>query len=443
MTPPKDRRLANNKLANSKSARPKSGTKPSDAKTVSTSTDLSVRTITSPEIDGWMRCMATGFLSHPAEGEGAFRLGDMDLDRTWGAFVGKVSVGTLRSFATPLTVPGPAEVTSAALTNVTVAPTHRRRGLLTRMITSDLRASAERGEVVGILIASEFPIYGRFGYGAAVDAATYTVVRESVRFLRRSVGHVELVDLPTLRQQAPPVYERFRVAQPGSIGRGERWWDRTLEQVEVPGATPAKGYQTIYRSPEGEVQGYLRYTASNEWDHMRPKGSLTVVEMVATTPDAYLGLWRYCCEVDLVTRIHAGDRSVHEPLAWFLEDGRAIRQDGRFDFLWVRVLDVAASLSARRYSTDGRLVIEVTDALGIANGRFALDGGPDGATCTKTTRSADLTLPVSALGSAYLGGMSLLTLGGAGKVDEHAVGALLRADTMFHSPVTPWCSTWF
>jgi predicted acetyltransferase len=405
--------------------------------------EFTVRTLKASEIDGWMRCMATGFLSHPVDGEGAYRLGDMDLRRTWGAFDGAHVVGTLRSFATPLTLPGPTEVTSAALTNVTVAPTHRRRGLLTEMITNDLRASADRGEPLGILIASEYPIYGRFGYGAAVDAATYTVDLATARFRRESVGRVELVDLPTLRRQAPPVYERYRTTQPGAIGRDDRWWDRSLYQVEVPGATPVKGYQAVYRAPDGAVEGYLRYTASQEWDHMRPKGTLTIVELVATTPDAYLGLWRYCCDVDLVTRVTAGDRSIDEPLVWFLRDGRSVRQKGTFDFLWVRILDVCASLSARRYATEDRLVLEVTDTLGIAHGRFLLDGGPDGATCTATDATADLTLPVDTLGSVFLGGVSFLALADAGRLDEHAAGAVVRADTMFRSSVTPWCSTWF
>jgi predicted acetyltransferase len=404
---------------------------------------LSVRTIEASEVDGWIRCMSTGFLSHPADGEGEFRLGDMDLDRTWAAFDGTTAVGTLRSFASPLTVPGPADVTAAALTNVTVAPTHRRRGLLTEMISADLRASAQRGEPVGILIASEYPIYGQFGYGDAVDAATYTVDTRTARFLRPGTGTVELVDLVELRREAPPVYERVRRGQPGAIGRDDRWWDRTLHQVDVPGTTPVKGYQAIYRAPDGEVQGYLRYTASQEWDHMRPKGTVSIIELVAATPDAYHRLWRYCSEIDLTTRIQAGDRPVNEPLVWLLHDGRLLRQTGRFDFIWVRVLDVAAALSARQYATGGRLVIEVTDALGITAGRFALDGGPTGATCTPTDATAELTLPVDALGSLYLGGRSALALGHAGRIDEHSAGALARTDTMFRSSITPWCSTWF
>ena len=124
-------------------------------------------------------------------------------------------------------------------------------------------------------------------------------------------------------------------------------------------------------------------------------------------------------------------------------DGRALRQTGRFDFLWLRLLDVAATLSGRRYRTEGRLVIEVTDTLGIAGGRFALEGGPEGATCSPAAASADLTLAVGTLGSLALGGVSALALAGAGRIDEHTAGALARADTMFRSAVTPWCSTWF
>src|SRR5580692_5111774 len=210
-----------------------------------------VRTIDAADIDSWVRCMGVGFLYTVPDGYGQYFLGDIDLGRTWGAFDGERVVGTLRSFPTPFTTPGPAEVNVAALTNVTVAPTHRRRGLLSAMITSDLRASAGRGEAVGILIASEYPIYGRFGYGAAIEAASYSVDLATARFRRPGRGSVELVELVTMRNEAPGLYERFRAGQPGSIGRNARWWDRVLHQVEVPGAKKPEGYQALYRAPSG------------------------------------------------------------------------------------------------------------------------------------------------------------------------------------------------
>ncbi len=174
----------------------------------------------------------------------------------------------------------------------------------------------------------------------------------------------------------------------------------------MPGAKPPKGYRALYRSPQGVPEGYVRYGANQGWDSMRQTGELTVEELVATTPAAYERLWRYCCEVDLVTTVRAGDRPVDEALPWLLEDGRTVRQTGRFDFLWVRVLDVVAALSARRYAVEGRLVVDVVDPLGFAGGRYALEGGPSGAVCARTEQAAELTMPVEALGSMYLGGVS-------------------------------------
>ena len=81
----------------------------------------------------------------PAEGDHEFRRGHTELDRAWAAFDGTSVVGTLRSFPTPLTLPGGASVTSAALTAVTVTATHRRQGLLTRMITGDLDSVRRQG----------------------------------------------------------------------------------------------------------------------------------------------------------------------------------------------------------------------------------------------------------------------------------------------------------
>jgi predicted acetyltransferase len=405
--------------------------------------ELRVRTIEASEIQEWVRCMGVGFLYNAPDDYGEYFLGEVDLERTWGAFDGARVVGTLRSFATPFTAPGPTEVTVAALTNVTVAPTHRRRGLLTEMITAELRATADREEPIGILIASEYPIYGRFGYGAAIEAASYEVDLAPTRFRRPGEGCVELLDLATLYQEAPGLYDRFRTAQIGSIGRDTRWWDRALHQVEVPGAKAPEGFQALYRSPAGVPEGYVRYRAKQTSQSMRPTGELTVHELVAVTPTAYERLWRYCCDVDLVATVSAGDRSVDEPLGWLLEDGRTVRQTGRYDFVWVRILDVAIGLSSRRYAGEGRLVIEVDDPLGFASGRYALDGGPSGATCTRTDEAADLSMSVDALGSLYAGGVSPHTLHHVGRIDVQRAGALDRAAVMFRASTAPWCSTWF
>ncbi len=404
-----------------------------------------VRTIDSSELTDWIVCKDLGFLKsreHPEEVTDYYRT-EVDLERTWGAFDGDRVVGTLRTFPTSLCVPGAARIGVSALTNVTVSPTHTRLGLLTQMITGELTASLQRSEALSILIASEFPIYGRFGYGPAVDSATYTIEADAARFPGPGEGTIELVDFETFRKEAPGVYEAYHALQPGSIGRNDHWWDRRLGMVRVPGDEPAKGYCALYRDGSGVADGYLRYSAEPHWDAMTPRGSLQVHDLVALTPAAYRALWKFCCEVDLVTTVRASDRCVEEPLIWMLGDARVLRQTMRFDFIWVRLLDVAAALGARSYLVEGRLVIEITDPLDLSSGRYLLDGGPDGALCSRTTEPADLALAVDALGSIYLGGPSLRSIAAGRKVDELTEGALDTADKMFRSTTVPWCSTWF
>jgi len=404
---------------------------------------LHVRRVDDADIGDWVANTGVGFLVPVAEGFADYLRPELDLDRTWGAFDGARLVGTLRSFPTPLTVPGPGQVAASALTQVTVAPTHRRRGLLTGMLGAELRAGMDRGEPVGILVAAEYPIYGRFGYGPAIEGATYRLDLPAVRFRRPPTGDVELVDRAALAALAPALYERCRAERPGSIGRSARWWDRTLQQVSVPGASAPEGYQAVVRAPDGTVDGYVRYRGRQHWDDMRAAGELTVDELMAATPAAYERLWRHCCEVDLVRAVEARSRPVDEPLAWFLEDGRAVRQTGRFDFVWVRVFDVVGALCARRYTSAGALVLEIDDPLGLAGGRFALETSAEGATCTVTTRRADLAMGVDALGSLYLGGVSALALAHSGRIDELRPGALARAEVAFTSAPAPWCATWF
>ena len=42
--------------------------------------------------------------------------------------------------------------------------------------------------------------------------------------------------------------------------------------------------------------------------------------------------------------------------------------------------------------------------------RFVLEGGPDGASCRRTSANADLALSVADLGALYLGGNSFTAL---------------------------------
>ncbi|MGH3974247.1 MAG: GNAT family N-acetyltransferase [Pseudonocardiaceae bacterium] len=405
---------------------------------------IDVRTITDDEVAAWCAGLNTGFLNPAGDVDAEARRPGLCLDRTWGGFDGGRVVATLRSFRSQMTVPGGGALEASAVTAVATTSTHRRRGLASRLMAAELAASVQRGEQASILIAAEWGIYGRFGYGASTEHQAWKVDASVARLRHRPHGTVEYVDRDTARALAPEIYERHRLQRPGEISRPERFWDIDFGILRFPSWTePKPGFYVIARNPAGLATGVARYKYEEKWEHRQPQGQVTAQLFLTSDPAAESLLWHHLLSLDLTTTVGVGDRPVDDLLPLLLTDARHAQLIDRADFLWIRPLDVAAMLSARSYLISGRVVLEVVDAAGLAGGRFALDGGPDGANCVPTTASADLTLDAAVLGSAYLGGYGVRTLAAAGLVDEHSTGAVARADAMFRSPITPWCSTWF
>jgi hypothetical protein len=81
-----------------------------------------------------------------------------------GASIPVATFGTLRR---DLNVGYGRQLLTHMVTAVTVRGTHRRQGLLRRMMTEDLTAAKADGLAIAALTASEGSIYGRFGYGVA------------------------------------------------------------------------------------------------------------------------------------------------------------------------------------------------------------------------------------------------------------------------------------
>src|SRR4051794_22254702 len=405
-----------------------------------------IRPIDRAELGAWEASMRVGFHQPDLKPDEArvrdeHFAGEMDWARSFGAFDGGRVVATFRSFPTELTVPG-GVVAADAVTNVTVAPTHRRQGLLSHMMADDLIRAVERGEPVAILVASEWPIYGRYGFGPAVDIVELELDARLARFAVPGEAEVAMATPEELREAAPGIYDAHRRATPGAIERSGAWWDRRLGLAEGFDAPSTRRY-VLARDGAGAPSGLLIYTVEGAWDAWRPNSTLTVEELIAVDAASAARLWRVAAETDLVVRVVADQRGVDDPLPLWLTDARAVRQRYRTDFLWVRVLDVPAALAARRYGCAGALVLEVEDALGHAAGRYALEGAADGAQCARTTAAADLAVRVEALGAAYQGGASLAALAAAGWVREERPGALATADAMFGWLARPWCATLF
>jgi len=366
--------------------------------------------------------------------------------RTWVAYDDGRACGTFRSWGTQVTVPGGRTIPAAAVSAVTVLPTHRRRGILTRMAAVEHAAARQRGEAAAVLLASEYPIYGRFGYGPATRNITWTVAaREASVAGPAPAGSVELAPLDeATRDTIRGVYEAARLRVAGEIWRRDITWQVDLAlRPEVFGES-FKGFVAIHRDVTGAADGYVRYKADPRWGDDGPEGVLTIADLHAPTDGAYAALWRFLLEIDLVRTVKAESRPLSERLPWLLTNARAARATNAGDYLWVRLFDVAAALEARSYERAGSVVLEVVDA--EASGgrhRLLLDASPEGATCRPTDRAPEITVPVAALGGAYLGGTRLRDIVLTTGADEHRAGALSLADALLRAGDEPWCSTFF
>jgi predicted acetyltransferase len=410
---------------------------------------ITVRPIEPDELVPWYAANGAGFLIWPIDPEASAeaRARYLDFDRTIGAFEGEAVVGTFRSFPTHLTLPGGSQVPASAVTAVSVRPTHRRHGILSQMVVRDIAAGVARGDVASVLIASEWPIYGRFGYGPATWQAKWTLRTRLTRIGLEPSGSIEVVRPKPARELMPEIFRRYQAAQPGEIARLDYFWDIDLGLVDMPNRPKWQGQVAIHRDASSTPDGYVRYHGEEHWEDGIPENTLVVDELHGATSEAELDLWRYLGQTDLVATVRAETRRAREPIQWYLSDARAARVTGLTEFLWVRPYDVERLLGERTYERDGDLVLEVADevdgAPGPAAGRYRLEAGPSETSCRRTDRSPDLTLTARAVGAASLGGTRLVDITRAGGAIEHRPGAIAEADRLFRTADEPWCSTWF
>ncbi|HEV8488456.1 MAG TPA: GNAT family N-acetyltransferase, partial [Candidatus Limnocylindrales bacterium] len=354
-----------------------------------------IRRIGEDDLPAFIDSMSTGFLARPDVDKVVADVRPLwDLNRAWAAFEGGRIVGTYRTWPTELTVPGNAHIPGSSVTNVTVLPTHRRRGVLRGMVAAEHAASRERGEAVALLYASEYPIYGRFGYGPGCFESTWTLDTRATSFHGEPAGTVELATpSPETRDLIKGVYDAWRVEHAGEIRRRDSSWDFDLGLRESAWDPRWKGFLALHRDASGVVDGYARYRSEDKWENHQPRNMLLVDELHALDDEAYLALWRYLADIDWVATVKAERRSPFERLRWFLTNARAAVLSDVGDGMWVRLFDVSRALETRTYEREGNVVLELVDPEATGGRtRIQLDATGGRATARPSRRSPDLTL---------------------------------------------------
>lgn len=389
-----------------------------------------LRTLRPDELEGALTFLTLVFGQAPSADDVEVELAVVDPDRMLGAYVEDRLVGIAGSFALTTSLPGGAQSPLAGVTWVGVDPAHRRQGLLSAFMARQLADLRAEGTAVAALWASQGAIYPRYGYGAATWLLSVSL--PSGAAFRRPVAPGGVRRVAPTGELLAPAYDAVAARTPGMLGRDAHWWRARLHDPEPrrDGATPLQCVVT-----EG---GYALYAQTASWTDGVPDGTVAVREVVATDEPARERLWRYLLDLDLMGTVTCRHVATDDPLLHLLAEPR-LAHARLTDSLYVRLVDVAGALAARRYACAVDVVLEVRDTLCPWNaGRWRLTGDLDGAQCTRADGTADLVLDVADLGAAYLGGTGLATR--RASVEQRTPGALARTSTAF-GPVdrAPWC----
>lgn len=362
--------------------------------------------------------------------------------RDIGVFDGDTLAGIATAYPFELGVPGRI-LPAAGVSWVGVLPTHRRRGILSALMDSQLSALHDEGRPLALLWASEPPIYGRYGYGLASRFWSLTVPREPAALLPDTPAD------PQLRLRLVPagewaltagVYEIVAGQRPGIFARDERWWQRAVRDLPSMRAGSSELRCVVAEDGSG-VRGYARYSTKQDFNDFG-NGTVSVREVMAVDPAARAALYRYLFDLDLMGSTHLWNVPVDDPLLHWLANPRKAKPAGN-DALYVRLVDVDGALAGRCYATDVDLVIGVRDERCPWNdGRWRVTGGRHGASCVRTRGAADVEMGVRELGAIFLGGTSVLELAAAGRVSGSPAALHAATSAFAHSPA-PWCPVVF
>jgi len=356
-----------------------------------------------------------------------------ELDRTYVACSGPALVGSITANSFTMAVPG-GTARTAGLSGLGLRPEFDGVPQRLALLARQLEAARERCEPLAALctLLDVPPVYDQAGFAVA-SRGLDVEIESGHAGMTGDAGRAEPareVSPGELRATAERCYQQLAASVPGVIQRSHAMWDRwAAKNIKA-------GVRCLVAGPGEQPLGYA--VAAGSAGTGQPAWS--VRELGAVTPLAALALWSAIFAGGGTVR--AAHRPSDDPLQWLLTDPRKLHRSVA-EGIWVRLVDVPAALSARRWSCAVDVVLRVRDrTCGWNDGTYRLTAGPDGAACTPSTADPGVSIDVRALGAAYLGSTRLSALAGTGLVTATA-GQLHALDTALSWPQTAWAPTRF
>ena len=346
-------------------------------------------------------------------------------------------VGTSISYKMRLTVPGGASLPAAGLAMVAVAPTHRRSGIWQQISAQGFGILLERGYLILCGLPTQPTIYDGLGGGVASYGRTYNIDRRFAQLRAApSRNRVRAVNAAQAGCRLPTIYDRWCAVTNGAVSRDSAWWTDFLEDRLSERENLSALHFLIH------PDGFLTYRVRGETRHAfhPPLGTVVVQDFCPITHEAHTELLDTLLSLEMFDNIEI-EVSVDDPLPLKFRDPRAAQTTDVSDFLWLRVMNVPEVLGRRVYSADADVVLEVTDPLGVAGGRFLLQICDGVGTCKPHDGPPDVEIGLADLGTIYMGAHRASELQRASRITELHSGAVHNLDAAFSTERAPYCGT--
>jgi len=306
---------------------------------------------------------------------------------------------------------------------VMVHPAYRRRGYagqLMRAVLSDMR---ERDVSLSLLSPFAHAFYRMFGYELATEAIEY---------------RLKPADLPTSPEQTHlrayregdlsslmALFEEEAKQHRLCVHRSEGHWKKSLAD---------KGTDAAVYQRDGEVEGYILYKISG-WEDRDPRRTLSVEELVASTPRAREALFSFMAGLDPLVYGIKLYTPRGEPLHPYL---RSSHVNAKIDpDQMLRLVDVEGALGYLERMPESPLVLDLSDDVIPENsGEYTVG---DGQVARGAQAEEGISLDVRHLAQLYAGYLPARDLARHGLIQASSPEALDLLEALF--PLRdPWLS---
>ena len=297
----------------------------------------------------------------------------------------------------------------------------------------------ERGEPLAALWASEETIYGRFGYGLASFCGEITLAHEYTSFAQpfEPQGTIRLIE----RRRGARGRAAGLRAHPARVARhvlAERAPGGSSARSPIPksGATARGRSAGSSTSATARPRATRPTGTSRASTRARRTRSCASSRRLATTPEALRDLWALpaCRRLDRDASTSSLLPPDH-PLFLLLATPRRLRYR-MGDGLWVRLVDVGAALSGRKYSRTARSSSRcaTSSVRGTRDGGRSTEAAPNAAEDARRPRRSPCSRSARRCSAA-----SRSRAPARRPRRELEAGALERADALFRRDRHPWC----